>query len=149
MIFYRISEFRDTIKIIPFQERETNWNFTGCQVPHFRIVLIPYINLLNLSWIIKCRSISEEYGAFKSMNIEIKHKNTCEDAQEMPQSWTTALPRHQKKKRWGSNNDKTNAYMKPPTHKESEWSDCACSKARFRLTWPNYAYSLCKVSVSK
>ena len=30
-------------KIISFQERETNWNFTGCQVPHFMIVLIPYI----------------------------------------------------------------------------------------------------------
>ena len=28
------------------QERETNWNFTGWQVPHFMIVLIPYINLL-------------------------------------------------------------------------------------------------------
>ena len=45
----------------PVQERETNWNFTGCQVPHFIIVLIPYINvlipytnLLNPSWIIKC-----------------------------------------------------------------------------------------------
>ena len=42
-------------KIISFQEGETNRNFTGCQVPHFMIVLIlPYINLLNLSWIIKC-----------------------------------------------------------------------------------------------
>ena len=39
---------------ISFQERETNWNFTGCQVPHFMIVLIPYINLWNLSLIIKC-----------------------------------------------------------------------------------------------
>ena len=60
MIFYRISELmlatliqRYDKKIISFQERETNWNFTGCQVPHFMIVLIPYINLLNLSWIIK------------------------------------------------------------------------------------------------
>ena len=26
----------------------------GCQVPHFMIVVIPYINLINLSWIIKC-----------------------------------------------------------------------------------------------
>ena len=40
-----------TKKIISFQERENNWNFTGCQVPHFMIVLIPYINLLNLSWV--------------------------------------------------------------------------------------------------
>ena len=38
----------------PVQERETNWNFTVYPVPHFMIVLIPYIYLLNLSWIIKC-----------------------------------------------------------------------------------------------
>ena len=39
----------------PVQERETNRNFTGCQVSHFMIVIISYtcINLLNLSWIIK------------------------------------------------------------------------------------------------
>ena len=24
----------------PVQEQETNWNFTGCQVPHLMIVLI-------------------------------------------------------------------------------------------------------------
>ena len=41
-------------KNISFKERGTNWNFTGCQVPHFRIILMPYINLLKLSWIIKC-----------------------------------------------------------------------------------------------
>ena len=35
-------------------------------MPHFMIVLIPYINLLNLSWI-KKMSIFEEYGAFNSM----------------------------------------------------------------------------------
>ena len=33
------------------RKRDTNWNFTGCQMPHFMIVLILYINLLNLSWI--------------------------------------------------------------------------------------------------
>ena len=32
-------------------------------MPHFMNVLIPYINLLNLSWI-KTMSIFEEYGAF-------------------------------------------------------------------------------------
>ena len=37
------------------QERETNWNFTGCQMLHFMIVLISYTNLLNLSLIIKCQ----------------------------------------------------------------------------------------------
>ena len=31
----------------PVQERETDWNFTGCHVPHFMIVLTPYINLLS------------------------------------------------------------------------------------------------------
>ena len=41
-------------KIISFQEPETNQSFAGCQVPHYRIALIPHINLLNLSWIIKC-----------------------------------------------------------------------------------------------
>ena len=30
----------------PNQKRETNGNFTGCQMPHFIIVLIPFINLL-------------------------------------------------------------------------------------------------------
>ena len=60
MIFYRIFELilatliqRYDQNFIPFQERETNWNFTGFQVPHFMIVLIPHINLLNLSYIIK------------------------------------------------------------------------------------------------
>ena len=37
-----ISRMRDYLK------------FTSCQVPHLMIVLIPYINLINLSWIIKC-----------------------------------------------------------------------------------------------
>ena len=35
-------------------------------VPHLMIVLLPYINLLNLSWLIKCLFF-EEYGAFKLM----------------------------------------------------------------------------------
>ena len=38
----------------PVQKRETKWIFTGCQMPHFMIIFIPYINLLNLSWIKKC-----------------------------------------------------------------------------------------------
>ena len=41
-IFLSISRTRDLLK------------FYSCQVPHFMTVLIPYINLLNLSWIIKC-----------------------------------------------------------------------------------------------
>ena len=64
MIFYRTSELMLAILIqrygknhfifYPVQERETNWNFTGCQVPHLMFVLIPHIYLSNLSWIIKC-----------------------------------------------------------------------------------------------
>ena len=42
---------------------ETNWNFTGCQMPYFMITLIPYINLLNLSWINNV--YFWHYGAFK------------------------------------------------------------------------------------
>ena len=37
-------------------------------MPHFMVVLIPYINLLNLSWIIKCLFF-EEYGALKIKRI--------------------------------------------------------------------------------
>ena len=36
-------------------------------------------------------------------------KNIGKDIQKMPQSWSTALPRHQKNERWRTNNDKTNA----------------------------------------
>ena len=35
-------------------------------MPHFMMVLIPYISLLKLSWIIKCLFF-EEYGAFKGV----------------------------------------------------------------------------------
>ena len=35
-------------------------------MPHFTVILIPYINLLNLSWIIKCLFF-EEYGTFKQL----------------------------------------------------------------------------------
>ena len=37
--------------LIQFKKQETKRNFIGCQVPQFMIVLIPYINLLNLYWI--------------------------------------------------------------------------------------------------
>ena len=68
MIFSRIFELMLAIlilwydkKIISFQEPETNWNFTDCQVPHFMIVLMPYTNLLNLSWILKCLCFEQKY----------------------------------------------------------------------------------------
>ena len=45
-------------------------------MPHFMIVLITYISLLNLSWIIKCLFF-EEYGALniKSVKYNGEHKN--------------------------------------------------------------------------
>ena len=52
MIFYRISELMLPTLIQRYDknhfifhpvERETNWTFTGCQMPHFIIVLILYI----------------------------------------------------------------------------------------------------------
>ena len=42
------------------QKREINWNFTDCQMLQFMVVLLLYINLLNLSWI--KMSTFEEYG---------------------------------------------------------------------------------------
>ena len=38
----------------PVQERETNWNSTGCQVPHFMIVLY------NISFLGNIMSLYEE-----------------------------------------------------------------------------------------
>ena len=44
------------IKIISFliEFKNRKLNFNGCQMPHFMIVLIAYINLLNLSGMKKC-----------------------------------------------------------------------------------------------
>ena len=49
--FYRIAEIMlPTLKhhfsFDPVQKQETNWTFTGCQMPNFMIVLMPYINFL-------------------------------------------------------------------------------------------------------
>ena len=49
------------------QKRGTGWNCTGCQMPHFMILLILYFNWLNLSRV-KKMSIFEEYGAFNHFN---------------------------------------------------------------------------------
>ena len=71
MIFYRISKL-----ILPaFIQRYDKNHFIfdplqktrGYQIPHFMVVLILYINLLNLSWI-KKKTIFEEYGAFNEQN---------------------------------------------------------------------------------
>ena len=51
------------ILVDPVQEREANRNFTGCRMQIFIVLLIPYMNLLNLSWIKNV--YFEEYGTFK------------------------------------------------------------------------------------
>ena len=62
--YYRISELMLATLIQRYKIISFNLNFIGCQVPHFMIVLTPYINLLNFSWI--QMSIREEYEAFKA-----------------------------------------------------------------------------------
>ena len=57
----------------PIQEWETNWNFTGSQVPYFMIVLIPYINLFNLSWMLKYLFLRNMEAL--SSEISAKHNN--------------------------------------------------------------------------
>ena len=59
--------------------------FYSCQVPHFMIVSIPYINLLNLSWITKCLCFFfffffffMKYGDFKTLHnlyLRLIHDN--------------------------------------------------------------------------
>ena len=61
MILYHISELmlptsiqrynKKSFHFDPDQNQEMNWNFTGFQMPHFMILLLLYINLLNISWI--------------------------------------------------------------------------------------------------
>ena len=45
---------------------------------------------------------------FEPLRFDCMNKDT----QEMPQSWTTAFPRRQKKDRWGTNNNKANITYK-------------------------------------
>ena len=40
---------------------------------------------------------------------KLAYKNINKDTEEMPQSWSTAFPRHQEQERQGTNNNKTNA----------------------------------------
>ena len=55
------------------QKWETNWYFIGCQMPHFMIVLIPYIYLFNLSWEKKCLSLRnmEPLNHIKTMEMQL------------------------------------------------------------------------------
>ena len=77
IIFYRISELmlatliqRYDIKSFHFKN-ETNWKFTGCQVPHLIIVLIPYIVYQFIKPFLdnKMSSIFEKYGAFNDQSF--------------------------------------------------------------------------------
>ena len=52
----------------PVQERQTNWNFTGCQTPNFMIVLILCMYLQIEPFL----NIFEEYGAFKETETRVK-----------------------------------------------------------------------------
>ena len=80
MIFYRISELMLAIliqrydkKISSVQERETNWNFTGCQVSNFMVVLIPYQFIK--PFLGNKVSSFEEYGAVKPQLKQINSRS--------------------------------------------------------------------------
>ena len=91
-------------KFISFQERETNWNFTGWQVPHFMIVLIPYINLCinTIYQFIKPfldnkMSIFEEYGAFKWAWYILRGRNSLKTVLSLFRKGTTLKEKKKKK----------------------------------------------------
>ena len=66
------------------QKRESNWNVTGCQMPQFMIVLIPYINLLNLCWIlIDCVGVLWHINACGSFCVISQRKGEKEIVEEM------------------------------------------------------------------
>ena len=78
----------------PVEERETNWNFTGCEMPHFMVVSIPHINLLNLSsYILKISSPENENFQIKNSDIFLI------SAQNIDCGYSLELPR------WGSSNE--------------------------------------------
>ena len=96
MIFHHISELmlatlihRKAIKKIrfifyPVQERETNWFFTGCQMPYFMMVLILYINLFKLSWLVWCLFL-------KNMEPVTKVLETGWPGGQLPRLWIMIL----------------------------------------------------------
>ena len=56
-------------KIISFQERESNRNFTGCQMPHFMFVLRNNIYQFIKPFLANKLSVYEEYGTFKGFLV--------------------------------------------------------------------------------
>ena len=100
----------ETQFLTQFKKRGTNENFIGCQVPYFIIVLLPYINLLNLSWIKKCLFLRNMKplklicsktlgGHWKTVQIQIREpplirvntvclsKGTFVNLQQIKQTW--------------------------------------------------------------
>ena len=65
------------------------------------------LQLLELTRHMMCNARNSPDVVNVAFHIHIYHKNTSEDTEEIPQSRGTALPRHQKKNRWGTNYDIT------------------------------------------
>ena len=57
-------------KSFHFKDKRQNEIYSA-QVPHFMIVLIPYINWLNISFLDNKMSICEEYWSFKDSESSI------------------------------------------------------------------------------
>ena len=76
-----------------------------------------------------------------------KMQQTIWLAQKMQQSWSTALPRHQKKERWRTNNDKTNATyetIETQTQKQLQQSSCFWTVSRkIKLLWGHICFGFC------
>ena len=74
--------------------------------PHFAVpVFTIFPRKKNLTFHANCLLHVNEHDMNQfAWNI----KKISEDTQEMPQLWSTAFPKCQKKERWGTNNDKTN-----------------------------------------
>ena len=50
-------------------------------MPHFMIILLLYVNLLNLSWI---KNVSEEYAAFKAKQCKKLTQKKCANCNSQP-----------------------------------------------------------------
>ena len=115
IFFYRRSELmlptliqrynKNHFNFDPVQKRETNWNFTGCKMPHLMIILLSHINLLNLTSKKQCLFLRNMeplnrtrtgflrcIGYRSSMNSHIKHANsTWCTTSELSKSLTSCL----------------------------------------------------------
>ena len=78
---------------------ETNWNFTGCQVLQVMIVLIPYINLLNISWIVKM-SFLWEIRSLYPVNAAIMKNSLPKSPKNKTEMWN--IQRQNKIAHWNT-----------------------------------------------